>query len=783
MRYKRHSIDQLTFYPRRDSQAPKGDQKLMNTISSQRLRAFALACTALACTLAAPVAAAEPEAAPAADAEGLGEIVVTAEKRETNLQKTPVAISVLGGGDLKARGVVSLKDLMDGAVPSLRIAPFASRNSALTVGIRGIVPFDANQPSRDSGVGIYIDGVYLGRSQGLGSALYDIERIEVLKGPQGTLFGRNSTGGALSIVTRKPSGAFHLTQTGGISNFGGYKVETHLDLPSFANVSVKLDGVINRRNGTLDNPMEGEQDYNQIDQRGLHAGVRWEPSSDFSAQYDFDISYDGSTPYYMQVLAKSALIPFADIAKVQPDRVKTADIGVPEQWSVGKTHGHALHLDWTVADGIHVRSISSYRKLSQSQYDNGGAHQGAFAPNVNFSRYSLADMHQEQYSQELQVVGSLPQVEFVVGAYYYHEKGDDWAWAPYTMKWGANAAAAPIRLPTLEAGQVTPFPDRASDAVADSLALYGQATWTPPVLDDALHLTAGARYTHDKKHGDLFKVNGADTAFAFRFSGDRVDPTFTIAYDATDSIHLYGKWGTAYRAGGANSRSITYRAYDPEEVQTAEIGFKSEFFDRHVRLNLAAYKTIYKDQQIDFNAVLSAVPGGPTRTTIETVNAPGNGTIKGVEADLTIAPLEGLTLTASYAYTKGDLTKAVNPFTGATQNVFLVYTPENAFSGAIDYSLPLDGMTLRAHVDANGGDGYHSQASDPVLTDSAFLVNARLSLADIDLDGAANLQVSLWSRNLFDEAHTFFKSGTAQSLQLGIFNEPRTYGVEATVRF
>ncbi|MFD2429188.1 TonB-dependent receptor domain-containing protein [Sphingobium scionense] len=605
----------------------------------------------------------------------------------------------------------------------------------------------------------------------------------MLKGPQGTLFYRNSTGGALSLVSKKPTGEFHLTQTMGVMNYDGYKVETHLDLPSFANISVKLDALVTKRGGTTDNPMAGEEDYNQLDQRGMHGAVLWEPSSSFSAQYDFDTSYDASTPYYFQMLGKSDRLPVADMVEVQPDRAKTADIGVPIQKSIGKTHGHALHMDRQVADGINLRSITSYRELSQSQYDNGGAHQGAFAPNAKFARYSLAGLNQNQFSQEVQLVGSLSRVDFVAGAYYYHEKGDDWAWAPYTMQWGATAAAAPTRLPTLEAGQVTPYPDRASDAKADSFALYGQATWTPAILDDALHLTGGARYTHDKKSGDLFKVNGVDKDFRFDISSSRVDPTVTLAFDATDNIHLYGKWGTAYRAGGANSRSVTYRAYKPEEVETSEVGFKGEFLDHHVRLNLAAYKTIYKNQQIDFNAVLSEVPGGPTRTTIETVNVDGNGTIKGFEADLVVMPVEGLTLTAAYAYTKGDLAQAANPFAGnALQTVFVVYTPKNAFSGAIDYSLPLDWATLRAHVDANGGDGYHSQSSDAALTDSAFLVNARLSFADITLKGDAKLQISAWSRNLFNEQHTFFQTGSS-SLQLGIFNEPRTYGLEATVRF
>jgi hypothetical protein len=154
---------------------------------------------------AAPAAAADAasEAAPeAAQGSRLDEIVVTATKRETNLQKTPVAISVIDDKIIADRHIQSLLDLADGGVPSLRVATFEARQSALTIGIRGIVPFDQNQTARDSGVGVYIDGVYLARSQGLNAALFDVQRIEVLKGPQGTLFGRNTEGGALDRDAR-----------------------------------------------------------------------------------------------------------------------------------------------------------------------------------------------------------------------------------------------------------------------------------------------------------------------------------------------------------------------------------------------------------------------------------------------------------------------------------------------------------------------------------------------------------------------------------------------------
>jgi iron complex outermembrane receptor protein len=149
-------------------------------------------------------------------------------------------------------------DLADGGVPSLRIATFEARQSALTVGIRGIVPFDQNQTARDSGVGVYVDGVYLGRSQGLNAALFDVARLEVLRGPQGTLFGRNTEGGALSIVTKAPTGEFGGRMSAGVGNFGSYDGQLHLNLPSFANIAIKADAVIQHQDPTVKNPLAGQ---------------------------------------------------------------------------------------------------------------------------------------------------------------------------------------------------------------------------------------------------------------------------------------------------------------------------------------------------------------------------------------------------------------------------------------------------------------------------------------------------------------------------------------------
>ena len=732
---------------------------------------------ALAAETQTQFAAAEPE-------DGLAEIVVTAQKMETNLQKTPISISVLGADALQNFGVHSLEDLGNGAIPSLRIAPFATRNSALTVGIRGIVPGDANQPARDPGVGVYIDGVYLGRPQGLGAALYDVERIEVLKGPQGTLFGRNSTGGAISIVTRKPSGELRLKQQVGMGNYGSYIAQTHLDLPTFANISLKLDGILTRREGTVKNPMADQTDFNSYDRRGLHGAALWDGGGDFSALLHVDTSYDGSTPYYIQLLEKNpAAAALAPAVQVQANRAGTADIGLPPQESVGQTHGTSLDLNWKASDEISARSISSFRKLSQTQFDNGfGAHSGPFAANAKFARYSLASLRQKQYSQEVQVLGNLPQINFVAGVYYFHESADDDAWTPNSMQWDATGAA-PFRLPSLQAGAQVPFPDRGDNAVAESYAAFGQATWTPPVLDDALHLTVGVRGTHDNKHGTLSKVNGVATNYAFTFKGTRADPTVVAAYDITEDINVYGKWGTAYRAGGANSRSISYRAFGPETVSAFEAGLKSQFLDNRARFNFAAYTTEYKNIQIDFNAVNLLASN---RGTLETVNAPGKGRIKGIEADASVLVLPGLTLSASYAYTSTRVPQAANPFNNnALQNVFIVYTPENAFSGSADYELLLDALTVRAHLDFGASDGYRVTAGDPAMTQSSFVVNGRLAATEIDVGRGATLEVGLWSHNLLNEQHTFYyaRGAFAAIGAYGIYNEPRTFGVDAMLRF
>ncbi|HEY4275148.1 MAG TPA: TonB-dependent receptor [Rhizomicrobium sp.] len=754
------------------------------------LRGLSLSLLASAAFLVSqtPAAAQTVIAAAADGAMGLEEVVVSAQKRETNLQDTPIAISVLGSEDLADRHVLSLDDLGDGSIPSLRVAPFFARNSALTIGMRGIGALgDANQPARDQAVGVYVDGIYLGRAQGLGSALYDVSRIEVLKGPQGTLFGRNTEGGAISIVTKAPTGQFGIDTTLGYGSYDGYTAAAHINLPAFHDVSIKIDGLLSKRDGTVVNPTtSGQPDFDSYDKRGFAATMQWRPTEDFTAEYAFDASYDGTTPFYVQTLKKGSL-PLAPLAPVQPEAADRANVGVPLQPSIGTTSGHRLNLDWTVNDDIEIKSISSFRHLSQSQFDNGEAALSVYAPNGPFSRYSLANVYQHQYSQELQLIGKTSELQYVAGAFYYNESVHDNAQTPNSLQW--NATGTDYTFLSLDLNKV-PF-DRASHVTTESYGVFGQAVWTPDFAGDIAHLTLGGRLTHDAKAGALDTVNGAvpsyidankqtvTGAIPLDKHWNRFDPLVNLAVDVAPDVNLYGKWSTGYKAGGANSRSLTYRAFDPETVSMFEVGAKSEFWDQRARLNVAAYYGDLKDVQVDFNVIIL----NNNRGTLETTNA-AKGKTKGVEADFTVQPIDGLTFSASYAYTKINLSQAFNPFIDALSTVYPLYTPENAASVGVDYEQPIENLVLGVHLDGSYSDGQYTSTTDPTLSDSSFIVNGRIALSEIPMTATgATMQLAFWSRNLFDERHAFLRNFNASLGTYGIFNEPRTYGVEAKFKF
>lgn len=718
--------------------------------------------------------------APVSDLE---EIIVSATKRETSLKDTPIAISVLSQKGLEDRHVSSLLDLNDGSVPGLTVATFEARQSALTIGIRGIVPLDANQPAREQGVGVYVDGVYFGRQHGLNASLIDLERIEVLKGPQGTLFGRNTEGGALSMVTKKPTGMFGIKASASQGNYGSQDFNAHINLDSFLDVSTKLDVVSQKQDSFVKNPLADQRGWAFYDRKGLRFTARYQPSGEVTVDYSYDWSDDHNTPFYSQLLnynpnglvvgnATGQIKPLPTMVVVNgKTRMEVADVGVPQQDSIDKSDGHTLSATLRFGDN-ELRSITAARSVDATQWDNsGGAHRVPVnAPNSLFSRYSLADLYQTQFSQEFQLVGSLPKVNYVGGLYYFTEDVSDDAATPSTNKWDATMSSYTINdlTPTLPGYRSI---DRQSHAAAKSYAVFGQAVYSPV---QPLHITVGGRYTKDDKSGELTKVSNIATAFTFTQNTSRFNPLVIVAYDVNSNINTYVKYATGYRSGGASSRSITYRSFDPEDNKSYEFGVKSEF--SNVRLNLAAYTMDRTGSQIDFSNVQFDPVTKSTRNTLETINAPGVTKIKGLEVETQVSVTDHLKVSAAYTYTDTNVPPTLNPFKNAIQPVFIVFTPRNVYNVAVDYSVG----AISAHVDANYQDATQTFDQYDTTNDSSFIMNAKLSYKISE-----SYNVSLWSRNLLDETHVYRRDpSNATSLgYYGNFNAPRVFGVTLNAKF
>lgn len=400
------------------------------------------------------------------------------------------------------------------------------------------------------------------------------------------------------------------------------------------------------------------------------------------------------------------------------------------------------------------------------------------SPGGFVGRTSFANVDQKQFSQELQLVGTYDRLQYVVGAFYFKEDATDNAFAPLSARYSADGTEIIQLYPSFAA---TPFPDRASEAHAKSKALFAQATWTPSFLDDRLHITGGLRYTDDKKHGRLLSLKGVDTPanLNFDFSSSRVDPAATIAYDWTDDINTYFRWSTGYRSGGANSRSAIFRTFDEETLSSFELGFKSDLFDRRARINLAAWVSRLKHMQQEVTPPLNP-------SAQETINGLDTATFKGIEADITLMPVRGFTITGSYAYTHAKMPEVLNPFSGARTQWNMAMTPAHAASVGLDYSVDVGGLgQLSFHADANYSSGYYSYSTDKTKTPKVLLVNGRITLGEIE-SSIGSVEYSIWGKNLTNVEYTeydFEMPVPLAGVGIGFYNEPRSYGFDVRVRF
>tara|TARA_R110002049_G_scaffold308150_1_gene511120 strand:- start:19388 stop:21769 length:2382 start_codon:yes stop_codon:yes gene_type:complete len=774
---------------------------------------FKFSVISAALALASTSAAITPKAAAAEQHGVLEETIVTAQRREENLQDTPIAISTMSSDDMLKQGMSSLLDLRDGSIPALKIAPFPNDPSVLQMGIRGISQSDVGQFTKELAVGVYQDGIYFGRAQGLGMELVDIERIEVLRGPQGTLYGRNAIGGAVNIITSKPSTDVFTGQfTATAGNFGLTKYGLNLNLPLGDRAALLVSHSSSERDGWVRNDIGS--DYNMHDKEGSRIALRFNPTEVFTIDYAYDESDIRSTQVYYQIREieneVSTGLPWANLA-LEPDRLENSRFDLNNDPGETDISGHALTLSWFASENHEFKYLGSFREIDGKLQNNYG---GAFlVGNTNSTEDS-----QEQTSHELQLQGSFLEggLQYTAGIFYYEEETDEQQQTLISLlpvgqdglPLAALSSPSPTNLPvtllpyyqrdelgpvgSAVLGQIQGLLGTQGNLLrsgnakhvtgeSESFAAYTQWTWTPGILDNNLELTLGVRYTDEEKHFERLVYDDLPEGLIRDYEGDNVDPAVTVNYHWSPDISTWAKWSSGWRSGGINSRSETFAIYDADEIEMYELGWKTMLWDQRVRFNGALFTMDWIDKQIDFS--------DPNEISIsETINATGDDPKhQGVEVDLTVLPLPGWLVALDYIYLDVDSPDQRNTVTGQMQRfpASFSFVGSDGRSGSgqaaslkVSYEVPLNWATVEARASANWSEPTFFNATDLVGGDEYTLINASLVFSDINFQRGRNsgLTVTVWGRNLTDEEWITHQIQSTFSLA-SAYGDPRTYGI------
>lgn len=697
----------------------------------------------------------------------LEEVIVTAQKREESLQAIPLAVTAVDAKQLDALGISNLNQLGAGFIPTFRSHSFGNSSAIQVMTIRGNTPVDVAPVTRETSVAVYYDGIYYGRAQGLSSEIIDPERIEVLRGPQGTLFGRNATGGAVSIVSKKPTGQLDIEQTLGLGSYDERKSITRVDLPDVSGIKAKLDYVYHDRDGWVKNSAPGELDYGAYQKRGGRFALEDAINDSLRVDYAFDYANSKTTMPYFQMYRD-----FGGAIGDEGDRKTHTRMPVsPLDWSRNLQRGHALTVTWDLSPDITLKSLTGYRRLDDDNRGNfnGVLYFDGFIPWIA--------VKQSQFSQEFQAIGKADRLDWVAGAYFFREDSRQEFRNYFSLdEFGIVTGTPMTPIPVTNIDPLTGLPSPATIVHADSRsqAFYGQATWTPALAEDRIKLTAGGRYTRDHKTGDRNSTSDFDIAT------DRFDPLVSASYAWSPAMMSYVKWSTAYRSGGTNPLSVSFGEFKPEKVKTWEVGNKAEFWDQRARVNIALFHSDYEHMQMDF-----IDPNGPI-VVQETINAERKASVEGAELELTVTPIERLVLGINYAYLDGDMPPQPNPFMGgALQKFETTSTPRHSGSATIDYAfLATSWGRWAAHIDATSTSDYAYVAFNNLRRDSSTVLNARIALNDIPI-GIGKLALSVWGKNLTNEESIdfAFAVGTPPISVVQAFNEPRTFGADAIMKF
>jgi iron complex outermembrane receptor protein len=819
----------------------------MSTTLSLLLALQAAAGTTTTDQAAAPLA----DAAPAAEQQGSGDVVVTARRREERVQEVPIAISVIGGAEIERTGAFNVNRLQQ-QQPSLQFYSSNPRNSAIN--IRGLgAPFGLTNDGIEQGVGFYVDQVYIGRIGASTFDFVDVAQVEVLRGPQGTLYGKNTTAGALNITTRPPSFTpeARVELSGG--NYDFVQAKASASGPLSDNLAVRLSTSATTRDGTIYNVASEEHLHRQRN-LGVRGQLLWKASDaiDLTLSGDFNVqSPNCCVQYYARVGrtqrplsrqydALAAAFGYSPPSKNSFDRVTDLDASINSRQEIG---GASLVASWDLGPAT-LTSVSAWRYWDwQPQNDRDFI-------GLPITTVSQNPSQQKQVSQELRLASNGKNaLDYTVGAFFFKQKIDTQG------SQVQGAAASRFLLSGTDANNPNVLNGLTSTNTISfdntSFAVFGKLNWA---VTDKLHFQPGLRVNYDKKSGFYESIVSIDNSqysfvatadnvaallaarpagaarttfqnqintlapqrYSPRFSDWNVSGDATLSYDFSDDIHGYATYAKSFKSGGINLSGLplnststgvdlTTQTVKPEKVDHFELGLKTQFLDRRITFNAAAFWTEISDYQATVNNNAINVIRGYLANADKVRS-------RGFEFDSSFRPSRRLNFYVNGAYTDATYRKFVNApcppeLTGGTATApggvtdpagtpggrspaycdisgqRLPGVSKWSFSYGGEYNLPVGGAGAEVYLgyDGNYRSRFSSNPSPSAYTNinGYSLSNVRAGYRKDDFN------VFGWVRNVFEQ--NYFELLSTQSGSTGLIvgqpGDPRTYGLTISKSF
>ena len=770
-----------------------------------------------------PTYAAEASAsAPAADAAALdaeeseAAITVTARRREEDAQDVLIALSVLSADTLDKTGNFTLGQVQQ-LVPSLQIFSFNPRNT--NINIRGLGANVAlTNDGLENGVGFYLDNVYYGRPGQSQFDLVDLQQIEVLRGPQGTLFGKNTTAGAINITSREPSFTPEAQGEISLGDYGYHQLRASVSAPIISDrVAFRLSLADTHRDGFLTNLHDGSkaQDYDNFSIRGQ---LLVKPTDTLSVRLIGDYAhqkqhyvlnipvtyfgtYDSGATIPNNIFARTSRAGYTLLPADPFAREGDSD---SHYQAFMKSYGASGQIDWDLGQ-VALTSITAYRWWDWDPANDGDS------TSLPVTTKAQQANRQRQFSQEVRL-GSTGSnvVDWTVGAYYFWQTIRGYGASAYGS--AAPNWFVPTANPVVADAALNGFETRSySEPRTKSYALFGQASWN---ISDALSLTGGLRYTHERKTGayrqwwvggaDLSTLSAADAAAATAIRNqfnprasytagirdDSISGLATLSWKIAPDALVYGTYSRGSKSGGLNLTNIPSGAVPqvkPETVDSYELGFKSAWLDRTLTLNAAAFWTEVSDYQ---TAITQPNILG---TFVQYISNIPKVRSRGIEGDLSYAPTKWISLTASASYIEATYRDYRNAPQAPERSATLAPTqdltgvqlggiPKFTYSLGADVAQPIGGggTEIYGHADFSHRSSFNTSSSNSryAQVPGYGLLNARIGIrADSGL-----WDISVWARNLGDKQYFQALNPGAFGLVTGTIGDPRTIGVTLKTR-